>query len=172
MTEIDKHYGLDADAEGRPPRRADDEGWSLPRTARRATRQAGRYAEETYDQASEWARERYDEVSDWAADGYERVSHRADVVRRRSQAEFERGRDGVSRFVEENPVMIGVVGLAAGLLIGALLPGTRRENRYFGRYADEVRDQGIRYAQDMAEQGRHLVEENLRAVRSRADRDL
>jgi hypothetical protein len=70
--------------------------------------------------------------------------------------------------------MVGVVGLAAGLLVGALLPTTRRENQVFGRYADEVREQGMRYARELAEQGKSLVEENLQAVSpgaGRGDRD-
>ena len=45
--------------------------------------------------------------------------------------------------------------------IRALLPNPRRENQVFGRYADEVRDQGLRYARDLAQQGKQFVEENL-----------
>ena len=93
---------------------------------------------------------------------------------RRSSAQLARHRRGIEGFVEENPVMVGVVGLAAGLLVGALLPTTRRENQVFGRYADEVREQGMRYARELAEQGKSLVEENLQAVSQgtgRGDRD-
>jgi hypothetical protein len=63
--------------------------------------------------------------------------------------------------VTENPVLVGVVGLAAGLMLGALLPRTRREDRAFGRWADEVREQGMRYARDMTQRGREYVDEAL-----------
>src|SRR3712207_8903503 len=57
--------------------------------------------------------------------------------------------------------MVGVMGLAAGLVIGALLPRTRQEDRAFGRWADEVREQGMRYARDATQRGREYVEEAL-----------
>lgn len=94
------------------------------------------------------------------------ATRNATYARRRSAAEFNRSRRQVESFVEENPVMIGVAGLAAGLLIGAMLPGTRRENQVFGRYADEARREGVRYAQAVAEQGKSILEENLQGLRS------
>jgi ElaB/YqjD/DUF883 family membrane-anchored ribosome-binding protein len=108
-----------------------------------------------------------------ASDYYDRASQTIGDARRRSTAQLSRHRRGIEAFVEENPVMVGVVGLAAGLLVGALLPSTRRENQMFGRYADEVREQGMRYARDLAEQGKSMVEENLHAVSQgvRTDRD-
>ena len=127
------------------------------------------------DQATSTARDGLRSAADAArsaADGarqtvtgaYGRASRTAGDARRRSATEFSRRRRGIEAFVEENPVMVGVVGLAAGLLVGALLPTTRRENQVFGRYADEVREQGMRYARELAEQGKSLVEENLDAV--------
>jgi hypothetical protein len=56
-------------------------------------------------------------------------------------------------------MVVGLVGLAAGLLLGALLPRTRRENEMFGEWADEVRNQGVRYAREAADRGREYVEE-------------
>ncbi|WP_375459382.1 hypothetical protein [uncultured Enterovirga sp.] len=127
---------------------------------------------DAFEGATEWSRDRYGKATSWASENVDSVSRNATYARRRSAAEFNRGRRTVESFVEENPIMVGVVGVAAGLLIGALLPGTRRENQYFGRYADEVRDQGMRYAQEVAEQGRHVVEENLsRLSQGRTDRD-
>jgi hypothetical protein len=58
-------------------------------------------------------------------------------------------------------MVVGLVGLAAGLLLGALLPRTRRENEMFGEWADEVRSQGLRYARDAANRGRDYVEETF-----------
>jgi hypothetical protein len=46
-------------------------------------------------------------------------------------------------------------------VIGALLPRTRQEDRAFGRWADEVREQGMRYARDATQRGREYVEEAL-----------
>jgi ElaB/YqjD/DUF883 family membrane-anchored ribosome-binding protein len=123
--------------------------------------------------AAEAARSATEAVRTTASGAYGRATQTVGDARRRSAAHVTRHRRGVEAFVEENPVMVGVVGLATGLLIGALLPTTRRENQVFGRYADEVREQGMRYARELAEQGKSMVEENLDAVAkgARGDRD-
>lgn len=126
--------------------------------------QATSVAREGLKSATDAAKAATGSARDGASEAYGRASRTVGDAGRRSAAEFSRRRRGVEAFVEENPVMVGVVGLAAGLLVGALLPGTRRENSAFGRYADEVRDQGMRYARELAEQGKSMVEENLEAV--------
>lgn len=170
MTEVEKHYGMDG-PQGRSD--ADDgEGGRLKSAAAAAAKASGRVRDAvggTVDQAASWSRNRYDGASGWASDTIEDASRRATYMRRKSAVHATRGWRNVEHFVDENPIMIGVVGLAAGLLAGALIPGTRRENQYFGRYADEVRDQGMRYVQDVAEQGRTLVEDNLHRIQR--DRD-
>jgi ElaB/YqjD/DUF883 family membrane-anchored ribosome-binding protein len=97
------------------------------------------------------------QVSEWAGQGVRQFEN----VRSRSMDQFRRAGGGLERYVRENPLMVGVMGLAAGLVIGALLPRTRQEDRAFGRWADEVRDQGMRYARDATQRGRSLVEEAL-----------
>lgn len=128
-------------------------------------------ANDAYERAADWGKDTYRGASSWAADRYGSARQSAGDARRRGGDGFDRTRRQVTDFVEENPVMVGVVGVAAGLLLGSLLPGTKRENRAFGRYADEVREQGFRYAQDLAQQGKHLVEEGLSAAVPRGDRD-
>jgi len=122
--------------------------------------QASEQAGQVYEQATEYARSAYDHASDWASGAYEQGSRYADSARR-AMPDVRQARSSVERFVSENPILVGVVGLAAGLLIGALLPRTRREDQTFGRWADEVRDQGMRYARDMAHRGREFVEDTI-----------
>jgi hypothetical protein len=88
----------------------------------------------------------------------------------RSSRAFGQARGGVQSYVSENPMVVGLVGLAAGLLLGALLPRTRRENEMFGEWADEVRNQGLRYARDAAERGRDYVEEAFSGDEARFSR--
>ena len=107
-------------------------------------------AGEAVEQATEWAREQYQEGA-----------RQLDDARRRSSRQVQRARTGVERFVSENPMMVGVMGLAAGLIIGALLPRTRQEDRFFGRWADDLRDQGMRYAKEAAQRSRELVEDAI-----------
>jgi ElaB/YqjD/DUF883 family membrane-anchored ribosome-binding protein len=99
-----------------------------------------------------------EQTSEWARDQYERGSRQLDWARDQSMQQYRQARVGIDRFVSENPLMVGVIGLAAGLVIGALLPRTRQEDRAFGQWADQVRDQGMRYAREAAQRGREYVE--------------
>jgi ElaB/YqjD/DUF883 family membrane-anchored ribosome-binding protein len=122
--------------------------------------QARERADEAYDDAKEWMRETYESASSWASDAMG-GSNRPGPGRRRSMGNIGSTRRNVQEYVAQNPVMVGLVGLAAGLLLGALLPRTRRENEMFGEWADEVREQGMRYAHDMTQRGREFVEESF-----------
>jgi ElaB/YqjD/DUF883 family membrane-anchored ribosome-binding protein len=115
--------------------------------------QASEMAGEAYEQASEWARDTYEDASEWVSGRFQGSG--------RSMRGIRSGAGGVQRYVSENPVMVGLIGLAAGLLIGALLPRTRREDEAFGEWADEVREQGMRYAHEMAQRGREFVDESF-----------
>jgi ElaB/YqjD/DUF883 family membrane-anchored ribosome-binding protein len=119
------------------------------------------------------------QVADTAHDLRERASHvyddgrrRLDDLGERGSERFREGRSAVEDFVTDNPLLVGVVGLAAGLLLGALLPRTRQEDETVGPWADEVRDQGLRYARDVTHRGREFVAsaldpDNLQAAAQR-----
>jgi ElaB/YqjD/DUF883 family membrane-anchored ribosome-binding protein len=124
-------------------------------TARQTADQARERAGQAYDEASEWMRDTYESASSWASDAMERGG------RGLSARSFGDARRGVQQYVAQNPVMVGLVGLAAGLLLGALLPRTRREDEMIGEWADEVRQQGLRYAHEMTQRGREFVEESF-----------
>ncbi|MBF9234471.1 hypothetical protein [Microvirga alba] len=135
---------------------------------REAASEARHKAAETYEEAAEWAEDTYGRVSDWASDAYERQHDRMGHMRDRSAKTFSDARNSVQRYVAENPMVVGLVGLAAGLLLGALLPRTRRENQTFGEWSDEVRERGVQYARDAAKRGREYVEEALEGEDPRA----
>jgi len=132
---------------------------SMTDAARQVAGQAQQKAGEAYEQASEWAQDTYERASSWASDALDRGSDEFENFRSRSGQRF--GAGGVQRYVAENPMVVGLVGLAAGLLLGALLPRTRREDEAFGEWADEVREQGLRYAQEATQRGREFVEESF-----------
>ena len=141
---------------------AADKASELRDRASETLRSARSRAEDTYDDARAWAEDRYDTHRQRAADLADRGAER-----------LHRGRTATEDFIAENPLLVGVVGLAAGLLLGALLPRTRQEDRALGPYADDLRDQGVRYARDLTQRGRTFVEtaldpENLDAAVQRA----
>ena len=116
---------------------------------------------ETAADLSDRASGAYDDARSWASDRYDHHRRRAGALADRGYDSLDRGRAATGDFVSENPLLVGVVGLAAGLLLGALLPRTRSENQALGPWADEVRDQGLRYARDATRQGRAFVERAL-----------
>lgn len=124
--------------------------------------------------ARDRADDAYDDVRSWASDRYDMQRVRAADLADRGHRRLRESRTTAEDFVSENPLLVGVVGLAAGLLLGALLPRTRHENEALGPYADELRDQGLRYARDVTQQGRAFVEraldpDNLDAAVERAN---
>ncbi|MBX9930254.1 MAG: hypothetical protein K2Y56_01740 [Methylobacterium sp.] len=119
------------------------------------------------------ASQAYDDTREWASDQH--ATHRRKIgdLSGRGQERIQQGRSAVEGFVSENPLLVGVVGVAAGLLLGALLPRTRAENEAVGPWADDLRDQGLRYAQDITNRGRQFVEtaldpDNLSAATERS----
>ena len=141
-------------------RNAQDQG-GIADKAQQAADQVRQKAEDAYEGASDWARDTYERASDWASGTYSQQRRRMNRMGGRSSRAFGNARGGVQSYVSENPMVVGLVGLAAGLLLGALLPRTRRENEMFGEWADEVRNQGLRYARDAASRGREYVEETF-----------
>lgn len=73
---------------------------------------------ETYGQAAEWAEEHASEMSHYA----------------------QRQMRVMRRYFDENPMMLGVVGLGLGLLAGALIPVTRTERRLLRPLGRELRE--------------------------------
>lgn len=140
---------------------AQAQGGSMTDKAQQTAEQVRQRAGEAFDEASDWAQDTYERASDWVSGTYEQQRRRMSQMGDRSARSFGNVRGGVQSYVAENPMVVGLVGLAAGLLLGALLPRTRRENEAFGEWADEVRNQGMRYARDAAHRGREYVEETF-----------
>jgi hypothetical protein len=87
------------------------------------------------------------EKMDHARQGLDDVRERGDHARERVGERMDRARDSVDharqrvdRLLDEQPLLLGAFGLAAGAIIGALLPTTEAEDRWVG----DVRDQAVR----------------------------
>ena len=64
------------------------------------------------------------------------ASHAAATARE----QVDSARERMDRLLQEQPLMLGALGLAAGALIGALLPTTEAEDRFIG----DVRDKAVK----------------------------
>lgn len=92
------------------------------------------------DSAAEWASDTWHDIRDKLSGGASSVagsaSHLGGDVRHRAD---QVGRT-VSRTLEEQPLLAGVLAFAAGAAIAAVLPHTRQEDELVGRQADRLKD--------------------------------
>lgn len=77
---------------------------------------------------------------------------RASDLGQRSQQQYYRAKDNFSHMAEEQPLLLGALGLAVGSVIGALLPATRREDELMGHTRDDLMARGQRVAREQADQ--------------------
>ncbi|MGQ7846754.1 hypothetical protein ACUNV4_19885 [Granulosicoccus sp. 3-233] len=69
--------------------------------------------------------------------------------------------DDASRFMREQPLVVGAAGIALGAFIGALLPPTRVEDRLAGQQSDAITDDVEQLADEKLKQGASAAREQL-----------
>jgi hypothetical protein len=108
-----------------------------------------------------------------AADAYQ-------AARKRSSAFYGSARDTAldagrrtAEGIESNPIMVVAGGLALGVLIGALVPASRRERQLFGpvgrRITDTAREAGREQLDDFTERAMETVRASAGAVAESKD---
>lgn len=89
-------------------------------------------AREKAEAARDYAAGRYADARERAGELYESARESSQEAGRYAREKADAARQRVSRDVEENPLVVLLGGLAAGALIGALLPRGQRESRLVG----------------------------------------
>ncbi|HWV53058.1 DUF3618 domain-containing protein [Pseudorhodoplanes sp.] len=67
-------------------------------------------------------------------------------------------KDGVTTIMDEQPLVLGAVGLALGAVIAAALPTTRVENKIAGTFSDDMKDELKDAASDVAGRAANVVD--------------
>ena len=67
-------------------------------------------------------------------------------------------------FAEENPLGLAIGGVAAGFLIGMLIPSTRIEDERVGPMADEVKQRATETGQEALERGKQVAQDAAQAA--------
>jgi len=116
------------------------------------------------DRARSATYEARDRIAGTAAGARARVGE----ISHRSQEQYYRAKDGVNRMVDEQPLMIGVLGLAAGALLGAMLPSTRREDEMMGSTRDDLLDKAKEAASEQAERVKESAKHVAEVVKEEA----
>ena len=74
-----------------------------------------------------------------------------------AQAQADRVREGFNNLLEEQPLILGALGIALGAAIGAVLPTTEQEDRLLGR----VRDQTMAQIKETSSESLNQVKESV-----------
>lgn len=103
-----------------------------------------------------------DTVKSTASSAVDTVKSKAGSAADAVKTTYVRASDGVVRTYDEHPLAMGLAAVAAGALLGALLPSTRKENELMGEKSDEL----ARRAKDMAREKLQDVKATAREVAS------
>jgi len=68
-----------------------------------------------------------------------------------SKEQLYRARSSVNQMIDEQPLIVGALGIALGAALGATLPSTRRENELLGEARDNLLDKVKQTAMEQAE---------------------
>lgn len=85
----------------------------------------------------------------------------------RSRRAYRQARSTVAHVAEDQPLVLGAIGLAVGAALGAAVPRTEQEDALMGDARDHLVDDAAESARDYAERARDSAN---RAMRTLADR--
>ncbi len=105
------------------------------------------------ESAGDFGRKVSGTLGDTAASVSEGARSRATAARRAAMRRGRNAQEGISRMLEEQPLVFGALALAIGAAVGGALPRTRTEDEWVGAHSDRLKHA----ATDMAkEEGRKL----------------
>jgi hypothetical protein len=114
-------------------------------------------AKETVSRTTDKVKETAGRATDTLRDT---VSETADYA----QAQANQARDRFNTLLEEQPLILGAVGLAVGAIIGAAFPSTEQEDRLVGEIRDKALNKGKELGAQVYEKGSELAKQNIERV--------
>lgn len=122
---------------------------------------AGSDALDSLTDAKDQAEYRYREEAARARHAARDWRDRADGQMQDFHGSMRSTAEDASRFMREQPLVVGAAGIALGALIGALLPPTRIEDRLAGQRSDAITDDVEQVSGEKLTQGASVARENL-----------
>jgi hypothetical protein len=129
-----------------------------------AASEAGRRIGDAVGGAGERVRHAAGDAADAAHRAWRQTSRRLDDARH-SAGRVGRG---VSHVMDEQPLLVGLVGLAVGAAIGAALPRTHREQAVFGQASDEAVRRAAEMGREQIRRARDIGTAAFEAAREEA----
>jgi hypothetical protein len=102
-------------------------------------------------------RESVDKTTDRVKETVKRTTNAA-------QVQAERAREGFTTLLEEQPLILGALGIALGAAIGAALPSTDQEDRLLGEMRDKTMEKAKQLGGEAYEKGRQAAEQGVESI--------
>ena len=141
---------------------------SLRDTAQHATDRAREMADQARERIADGADSMRERMADTAGSARERVSDLA----HRTREQMDHARARASMMINEQPLLVGALGIALGAAVGAALPETRREDELMGELRDDLMARGSDKAREYADRATDKAREMLDRGTERAHREV
>lgn len=128
------------------------------------TSQLGEEARHRVGAMADSARESWNE---WSAE----ASWRARQAREEAYYQARRARRGFLQMLDEQPLVLGAIGLAVGAALGAALPATRREDEWLGETRDEWLHRAKAAGEEQLQRAERVAEAAGEAALREAERE-
>jgi Protein of unknown function (DUF3618) len=133
-------------------------------------KQAGRTAKDKLGELGNQARDAAARAREGVGHAGARMADRAHDARARAGHYGRLARQGMLRTLDEQPLVLGAIGLAIGAALGAALPPSRAEDALMGEARDEALRRAAKAGGEQAEKARAAVGAVVGAAREEAGR--
>lgn len=153
-----------------------DRASHLRESAGERAEQISNRASEAMHNVGERASEMKDRISSKASEAGDRIGERAHTLATRSRYQMMRARRRASGSLQDNPFILGGIGVVVGALIGAVIPESDRERELMGPARERAMERARELAREKGSQARDMAravgEAALREGKDEAKRQM
>lgn len=89
------------------------------------------------------------------------VRGQASELGHRSQEQFYRAKNSFGHMLDEQPLVVGALGMAIGAMLGAAAPRTQREDQLMGETRDQLLEKAKQTASEQAAKAKEVAEKKM-----------
>jgi hypothetical protein len=132
------------------------------------TEAAGSRLSDSKDAAKETLNRATDTLKDTATRTKDAVASSVGWTAEAAQRQAQRTREGFTQMLEEQPLILGLMGIAIGAAIGAALPRTEQEDRIVGEMRDKAMNKAKEFVAGSYEKGREAARQGVESAVQKA----
>lgn len=125
-------------------------------------------AQDKMGQVTDKAQDKMGQVADKAQEMGGQLQDQAQQVADQAQYQVYRARGWFERTMDENPLAMGLVAVAAGALVGMAVPETDQERQWMGPARDQLVEKAQDIAQDTADKAQQVAKQATNAAKNEA----